>query len=88
MKDPLINNLKLKQYGFKKNPPDSFENMNLPYWAKNGVLLFFNVGQEEYAWKIGYGEMRNGIYYVTTFRWIKKDKVLKNIYFSITGNKL
>lgn len=78
----------LFRFGFLKHEGNAFENLNLPYWAKDGVLLFFNIGQEEYAWKLGYGEMRSGIHYVATMRWVDKVNELQNAFHALTGKEL
>jgi len=83
-----LSDKKLRGFGFVKNKGDSFENIALPYWAKDSVLLFFNPEQKEYAWKVGYGEMNMGKYYVVTFYWIEYVHQLQNLYFPLTKNKL
>ena len=78
----------LKKAGFNKMPGNTFQNINLPYWCKESVLLFFNTGQEEYSFKIGYGEIVEGKYFAATFRWINKIHILQNIFYDITSKEL
>lgn len=78
----------LKKAGFNKMPGNTFQNINLPYWCKESVLLFFNTGQEEYSFKIGYGEIVEGKYFAATFRWINKLHILQNIFYDITSKEL
>ena len=78
----------LRKAGFKKMPGNTFQNINLPYWCKKSVLLFFNTGQEEYSFKIGYGEIVEGKYFAATFRWINKLHILQNIFYDLTSKKL
>ena len=78
----------LIKFGFKKHKGNVFENIILPYWVKNSVLMFFNIGQEEYSWKIGLGEMHAGKYIAVTFRWINEVHTLQNIYRILTGKEL
>lgn len=77
----------LLRMGFEKQGP-IFEDMNNPYWVKNGVVLFFNESQPEYKWKIGFAEMRNGKYYATASRWIDKIHEVQNAYYAFLGTEL
>ena len=63
----------------------------MPYYVKDGVLLFFNEHRTEYElsdYLSGYGEMRQGKYYCTTFKWINSVHQLQNLYFALTGEEL
>lgn len=86
--DPIpITEKRLNKACFKKHEGYTFKNINLPYWVKDGVLLFFNTGQEEYSFKIGYGEIVEGEYFAATWRWINKWHHLQNAYYELTGGK-
>jgi hypothetical protein len=61
-----------------------FECLTMPYYTRNGVILFFN----ESDWTnflVGYGEMRCGKYHVVTFRWIKTEEEVRNFYTLLTN---
>lgn len=78
----------LIKLGFKKCGKSPFENLELDYWAKDAVLLFYNSSPPYNTYKAGYGEMRWGKYYAVTFRWINKVYQAKEIYEAITGEEL
>ena len=70
---------------------EAFENFNMPYYAKEGVLLFFNTPETQWSendFYVGYGEMRCGKYYAVAFRWINKRSQLIQIYEAITGREI
>ena len=81
----------LKQKGFAFCDGHAFEGMDLPYYAKDGALLFFNRGR--FAWessdyRIGFGEMRQGVNHVACFRWINNINQIELIYRACTGKEL
>jgi DNA-binding GntR family transcriptional regulator len=79
----------LNKLEFEKNTEYKFNSYQLhPYWAQNGVILFYNTGQEEYAYLCGYAEQRMGKYYAVGARWIKSVHELQNLYFALTGVEL
>lgn len=77
----------LKSHGFKKQPKDTFKNINLPYWVKNGICLFFNEDQPYYSFYIGYGFSFYDAkgYYAATFRWTNQIDQVELIYKAIIG---
>ena len=77
----------LLRMGFNRRTP-FFKEMTLPYWANNGLLLFFNDTQPEYKWKVGFAEMRNGEYFVATSRWVDKVHEIQNVYYEFLGTEL
>jgi hypothetical protein len=77
----------LESHGFVLREP-AFENIGLPYWVNNGVLLFFNKSQPFYSFYLGYGFMEVGKYYAATMRWIDKEEQLKAAYLGIIGKPL
>lgn len=66
----------------------TFDNIGMPYYVKNSILLFYNtpiqLGMEN-SFMVGYGEMRQGKCYAVSFRWIKTLEDLTPIYESITN---
>jgi len=82
----------LLKFGFESCLPcDDFGDLKMPYYAKNGVLLFYNKNRtehEKYDYLIGYGMMRSGKYHVVTFRWIKDVHILQNIYKDFVNEEL
>jgi len=68
-----------------------FGGLEMPYYANNAVLLFFNSNRTKYElsdYYIGYGSMRSGKYHVVAFKWIKYVHQLQNLYFALTGEEL
>ena len=87
---PVLSDALLLELGFHSNV-GGFENLQMPYYAKDAVLLFYNEHRTEWEQKdfyIGHGSMRNGTYYVSCFRWIDTLAQLKQVYKAITGNEL
>jgi hypothetical protein len=82
----------LESKGFQHHEAnDKFEDLNMPYYAKDAILLFYNSDRTEYElsdYLAGHGEMRNGKLHVTTFRWINKKEQLSQIYQAIIGRGL
>lgn len=76
---------------FELCPPcTQFEGLNMSYYARNGVLLFFNENRLKYelSYYAGYGEMRMGKYHAVAFRWIDKQYQLSEIYKALTGESI
>ena len=90
MKNPklLTRNL-LKVYHFSNiKDVNVFEGLEMSYWVKNGVCLFYNTPTQlgcESNFLIGYGSMRGGKYVAVTFKWIKTFDELTTIYEAING---
>ena len=86
----LLSAALLSELGFHSNV-GGFENLQMPYYAKDAVLLFYNEHRTEWehnGFYIGHGSMRAGTYYVSCFRWIDTLAQLKQVYKAITGNEL
>ena len=87
----LLSHSFLSSMGFKLVMNSPFENLNRPYYVKNGIILIFNAPiteDNESDFLVGSAEMRCGKYFAVTFRWIKKQKEIIKIYKAITGSKL
>lgn len=79
----------LIKFGFQKvEKEDNFDNINLKYWAKDGLLLFFNDSPPYNTYLAGWGCMRNGKYYVATGQWIDTVHQLQNQYHAFRGTEL
>lgn len=79
----------LPQLGFSHNKKRRFESYPLhPYWAKEGVVLLYNEGQEDYKYLIGFAEMRMGKYYAVGIRWSDRIEELADLYQAFTGKEL
>jgi hypothetical protein len=91
MKNDKLSEKFLISNGFKLNDKiDIFENRKMPYYVREGVLLFFNIPVTKFnddSFLIGYGDMRCGIYYAVDFRWISTRSELIKIYEVITNKK-
>ena len=90
-KNKLLTAKYLLAKGFKLCNGNAFENMNMPYYAKDAILLFFNTPVEpwnESDFLLGFADMRCGIYYIATTGWIHTKKQLKKVYKSVKGIKL
>jgi hypothetical protein len=77
--------------GFKLVEEKPFEDIYMPYYVKEGIMLLFNTPVEEYNendFLIGFAEMRCGKYHAVTIKWIKEQKELLSIYKSIKCNEL
>ena len=78
--------------GFKLIEGRTFENYNLPYYAREGVVLFFNTPVTEWNkndFLVGFAEQKGQKQYTAvTFRWITEKKEVVDIYKSITGKDL
>lgn len=91
-KSNIISKELLKALDFKLCKPKFFENIDLPYYAKDNVLLFFNNSPPNDTFLVGHGFMHKGKYdegvkyYASTMRWINKPKELEEFYSVITGN--
>ena len=83
---PLTSEWLLK-FGFKKSEP-AFDNIELPYWVKKGVCLFFNSSPPENTYLIGQGYSYENIYYAARIRWIYNVHELQNIYYALTSEEL
>ena len=77
----------LLRFGFTKCE-SGFDNIDLPYWVKNGVCLFYNESPPENTYLIGQGFSYENLYYAARNRWIDSVHELMNIYFAITGEEL
>lgn len=82
----------LLKFGFNSNSPcKDFEDCGMPYYAKHGVLLFYNGNRLKHElcdYMIGYGSMRSGKYHIAMIKWIKYIHQLQNLYFALTGEEL
>jgi hypothetical protein len=82
----------LLKFGFNSNSPcKDFEDCGMPYYAKHGVLLFYNRNRLKHElcyYLIGYGSMRSGKYHISMIRWIMYVHQLQNLYFALTGEEL
>jgi hypothetical protein len=87
-----LSNELLISLGFTLITGGSFENIKMPYFCKDAVLLFFNESRTEHEYNsflIGYGfNDFSGKYYAARFKWIKSLGELEAIYNSITNKKL
>lgn len=64
-----IENLGFRKVEAKDSPFQYFQDM--PYYVKDSVILFFNEGDyNENSFLLGYGEMRQGVYFAVSIRWI------------------
>ncbi len=85
-KEILLSLEYLKKRGFGDPQPSPFKNIGLPYVALDGILMFYNEGElNRNVFKIGHGEMSGGIYYATTFRWIRTPAELEEIFKAVNG---
>lgn len=83
----------LQSNGFKlvKKSESPFENFNMEYFVKEGVILFFNTPVTEWNendFLVGYAEMRRGKYCAVAFRWIREQKDLIGIFKAVRGKDL
>jgi hypothetical protein len=65
--------------------------IDMPYYAKDAVLMFFNEPVPEYNlmdFHAGFGEMREGEYHIVRFRWINREDQVDDIYYALTGKIL
>jgi hypothetical protein len=77
--------------GFKLIEESPFENFDMPYYVKEGVILLFNTPVtkwNENDFLVGSAEMRCGKYYAVAFRWIKEQKDINEIYKAVKGKDL
>ena len=77
--------------GFKLVEESPFENFNMPYYVKEGLILLFNTPVTEWNesdFLVGSAEMRCGKYYAVSFRWIKEQKDIIEIYKAVKGKDL
>jgi hypothetical protein len=77
--------------GFKLVEETPFENFDMPYYVKEGLILLFNTPVNEWNksnFLVGSAEMRCGKYYAVVFRWIKEQKDLIEIYKAVKGKDL
>jgi len=74
----------LTNLGFDLVENSEFENISMPYYAKNSIVLFFNNSEPINTYLIGYGFTHANVLYASTFRWIEDTKDLIEIYESIT----
>lgn len=77
----------ITELGFHPNPSGIFENIQMPYYVRKGVCLFYNEGQEN-VYYAGFAEMRQGKYYSVQIKWIEKVYQLKEFYFALTDQEL
>jgi hypothetical protein len=84
----------LKWFGFELVEESKFKNViNMPYYAKDAVILFFNRPNVESAFMICMGDFISnwrggGDYVVGSRRWIYHVHTLQNFYHAATGNEL
>ncbi len=81
----------LESNGFKLVEESPFENFNMPYYVKEGVILLFNTPITEWNesnFLAGSAEMRCGKYYAVAFRWIDKQEQIIEIFKAVTGKEL
>jgi hypothetical protein len=81
----------LESLGFKpvdlKDRQYPFTDMSeMPYYAKDAVLLFYPFAQD--AFLLGYGDMRCGIYHMATIRWLHTLSEVTEAYKALTGKEL
>lgn len=84
----LLDEMTLVGMGFRHIPREEnpFQYVEMSYYVKDSVLLFYNDGElNKNSFLIGYGEMRNGVYFAVTFRWIKEVNELWDIYKVLTN---
>ena len=77
--------------GFKLVEESPFENFSMPYYAKEGIILLFNIPVTKWNksdFLVGSAELRCGKYYAVAFRWIKYQKDIIDIYKAVKGNDL
>jgi len=87
----LLSDFFLISKGFKLVEESQFENLNMSYYVKEGVILLFNNPVTEYNkndFLVGSAEMRCGKYYAVTFRWIKEQKDIIEIFKAVKGKDL
>ena len=88
---PVLSAAFLISNGFKLVEECPFENFNMPYYVKKGVILLFNTPVSEWNesdFLVGSAEMRCGKYYAVAFRWIKEQKDIIEIYKAVKGRDL
>lgn len=74
----------LIRFGFVKHDQGLFENIQMSYWAKDAVLLFFNGSLPENTYLLGFGfNDINQKYYAATMCWINSVHELQNAYHSM-----
>lgn len=84
----------LVKLGFEKvMKPNTFKNHKLPYWAINGVILFFNESPPENTYLACVGDFvsdfKCGGEYIALGRlWITTVHDLQNFYFANVGKEL
>jgi hypothetical protein len=76
-----------ESYGFELISKDASPfTPQMPYYAKNRVLFFFNEGEHNKgAYYFGLGAQTWGKYQVVTMRWIYDEEDLLLIYKAVTG---
>lgn len=87
----LLSSSFLIKNGFKLVEDSSFENFNMPYYVKEGIILLFNTPVtkwNENDFLVGSAEMRCGKYYAVAFRWIKEQKDIIEIYKAVKDKDL
>jgi hypothetical protein len=64
--------------------------MEMPYYAKESVLLFFNTSgpMEPDAFLLGYGDIRCGNYHMAQSRWLHYEDEVRAAYEVLTGKTL
>lgn len=89
---PLTEDWLLK-FGFERVMKSEFKTHQMPYWAKDGVLLFYNESPPFNTYLACYGEWISdfkggGEYICTGKRWIEYVHQLQNLYNALTENEL
>lgn len=78
----------IKKCGFALVKKECHENIKMPYYAKDAVLLFYNESAPKGPFLAGFGFIHNHKYMASTFRWIHTRNELINLYSSLTGKSL
>lgn len=80
----------LKALGFRLIEAGGIENIQLPYYARDAVVLFYNPppSMPRNTYYIGFGFSHGDKYYAATFKWINKVEELKVVYEALTRKPL
>lgn len=81
----------LESLGFTHRGKDEceFVNINMPYWVKNSVCLFYNEqGGEPTHYLLGFGFMHKGQYFAADIRWLTSFQDVCGAYKALTGKEM